>query len=68
MGVMCKHISACWDEDVWNEAKNLELNPAKEVVNKIKNLKNVKLTEIFARVPGLKETYSLAPPSREEIR
>lgn len=64
---MHEHISACWGGDVWNEAKNLELNPAKDVINKIKNLKNVKLTKIFARVPGSKETYSLAPPSCEEI-
>lgn len=67
-GVMREHISGYWGEDVWNEAKNLELDPAKDVINKIKNLKNVKLTEIFARVPGSKETYSLAPLSHEEIR
>lgn len=67
-GVMRDHIPVCWGEDVWNEAKNLDLDPAKDVVKKFKTLKNVKLTEMFSRVPGSKETYSLAPPSREEIR
>jgi hypothetical protein len=67
-GVMRDHIPQCWGEDVWLEAKNLELDPAKEVVKKFKTMKNVKLTEMFARVPGSKETFSLSPPSREEIR
>jgi hypothetical protein len=67
-GVMRNHIPQCWGEDVWLEAKNLELDPAKEVVKKFKTMKNVKLTEMFARVPGSKETFSLSPPSREEIR
>ena len=67
-GVMRDHIRVCWGEDVWNEAKDLDLDPAKDVVKKFKTLKNVKLTEMFSRVPGSKETYSLIPPSREEIR
>jgi hypothetical protein len=67
-GVMRDHIPHCWGEDVWNEAKDLNLDPAKNIVKNFKTMKNVKLTEMFARVPGSKETYSLAPPSREEIR
>ena len=67
-GVMRDHIPVCWSEDVWIEAKNLELDPAKDVVKKFKTMKNVKLTEMFARIPGSKEKYSLSPPSREEIR
>ena len=67
-GVMCDHIARCWSEDLWNEAKNLQLEPAKEVIKNCNTLKNVKLTEIFARVPGLKETFSLKPPSWEEIQ
>ena len=67
-GVMRDHIPHCWGEDVWNEAKDLDLDPAKNVVKNFKTMKNVKLKEMFARVPGSKETYSLAPPSREEIR
>lgn len=67
-GVMRDHIPGCWGEDVWNEAKNLNLDPAKDVVKKFKTMKNVKLTEMFARVSGSKESFSLAPPSREEIR
>jgi len=65
---MRDHVRLCWGEDVWKEAKDLELDPAKEVVRKFKTMKNVKLTEMFARVPGSKETYSISPPSREEIR
>ena len=65
---MREHVAACWGEDVWNEAKNLDLDPAKDVVKKFKTMKNVKLTEMFARAPGSKETYSLSPPSREAIR
>jgi hypothetical protein len=64
---MRDHVSGCWGEDIWNEAKNLDLGPAKEVVKKFKTLKNIKLTENFARVPGSKETFSIKPPSREEI-
>jgi len=64
---MCDHIPVCWGKDVWNEAKNLELDPAKDVVKKFKTMKNIKLTEMFARIPGSKETYSLTPPSCEEI-
>jgi hypothetical protein len=67
-GVMRDHISGCWGKDLWNEAKNLELESAREVIKNCKTLKNVKLTEIFARVPGSKETFSLKPPSQEEIR
>jgi len=67
-GVMCDHIARCWSEDLWNEAKNLQLEPAKEVIKNCNTSKNVKLTEIFARVPGLKETFSLKPPSWEEIQ
>jgi len=67
-GAMREHVAACWGEDVWNEAKNLDLDPAKDVVKKFKTMKNVKLTEMFARAPGSKETYSLSPPSREAIR
>jgi hypothetical protein len=67
-GVMRDHVGVCWGEDVWNEAKSLELESAKEVVKNFKTLKNVKLTEIFARIPGSKETFSLKPPSREEIQ
>ena len=65
---MCDHIPLCWGEDIWNEAKNLDLDPAKDVIKKFKGMKNVQLTEMFARVPGSKETYSTTPPSREEIR
>jgi len=65
--MMRDHIPQCWGEDVWNEAKNLELDRAKDVVGKFKKMKNVKLTEMLARVPGSKETYSLSPPSREQI-
>jgi len=65
---MRDHILVCWGEDVWNEAKNLDLDPAKHVVKKFKTLKNVKLTKMFSRVPGSKETYSLRPPSCEEIQ
>jgi len=31
-------------------------------------MKNVKLTEMLSRLPGSKETFSLLPPSHEEIR
>ena len=67
-GVMRDHIPQCWSEDVWLQAKDLELDPAKDVIRKFKTMKNVKLTKMFARVPGSKETYSLTPPSCEEIR
>ena len=67
-GVMREHVPVCWGEDIWNEAKNLDLDPAKDVISKFKGMKNVKLTEMFTRVPGSKETFSLSPPSREEIR
>lgn len=67
-GVMRDHVPQCWGEDVWNEAKDLQLDPVKDIVKKFKTMKNVKLTKMFARVPGSKETYSLTPPSREEIR
>lgn len=66
--MMRDHIPQCWGENVWNEAKILELDRAKDVVGKFKKMKNVKLTEMLARVPGSKETYSLSPPSREQIR
>ena len=66
-GVMRDHIPGCWGEDVWNEAKNLNLDPAKDVVKKFKTMKNVKLTKMFVRVSGSKESFSLAPASREEI-
>jgi hypothetical protein len=65
---MRDHISQCWGEDIWNNAKGLELEPAKEIVRKSMVMKNVKLTEMLARLPGSKETFSLLPPSREEIR
>jgi len=65
--MMRDHIPQCWGEDVWNEAKNLELDRAKHVVGKFKKMKNVKLTEMLARIPGSKETYSLSPPSHEQI-
>src|SRR5258705_5152355 len=67
-GVMHDHIARCWSEDLWNETKNLELEPAKEVIKNCKILKNVKLTEIFVRIPGSKEIFSLKPSSQEEIR
>jgi len=66
--MMREHVPQCWGEDVWLQAKDLELDPAKDVVRKFKTTRNAKLTEMFARVPGSKETYSLSPPSREEIR
>jgi hypothetical protein len=65
---MRDHIPVCWGEEVWNEAKTMELDPAKDVVKKFKTMKNVKLTEMFARIPGSKETYLLSPPSHEEIQ
>jgi hypothetical protein len=64
---MHEHVAACWIEDVWNEAKNLDLDPVKDVVKKFKTMKNVKLPEMFAQAPGSNETYSLSPPSREAI-
>ena len=66
-GVMHDHIPLCWDKDIWNEAKNLDLDPAKDVIKKFKYMKNVKLTEMFVCVPGSKETYSTTPPLCEEI-
>ena len=65
---MHEHVAACWGEDVWNEAKSLDLDPAKDIVKRFKTMKNVRLTEMFAWAPGSKETYSLTPPSREAIR
>ena len=65
---MCEHVPVCWGKDIWNEAKNLDLDPAKDVISKFKGMKNVKLTKMFTRVPGSKETFSLSPPSREEIQ
>ena len=67
-GAMREHVAACWGEDVWNEAKSLDLDPAKDIVKRFKTMKNVRLTEMFARAPGSKETYSLTPPSHEAIR
>jgi hypothetical protein len=64
---MCDHIPQCWGEDIWNNAKDLELDPAKEIIRKSRVMKNVKLTEMLGRLPGSKETFSLSPPSREEI-
>jgi hypothetical protein len=65
---MREHVPVCWGEDIWNEVKNLDLDPAKDVITKFKGMKNVKLTEMFTRVPGSKETFSLTPPLCEEIR
>lgn len=31
-GAMRDHIPQCWDEDVWNNAKDLKLDPAKELI------------------------------------
>ena len=67
-GAMHEHVAACWGEDVWNEAKNFDLAPAKDVIKKFKTMKNVKLTEMFAWTPSSKETYSLSPLSREAIQ
>jgi len=67
-GMMRDHIPQCWGEDVWNEPKDLELNRAKDVVRKFKKMRNVKLTEMLARIPGSKEMYSISPPSCEEIQ
>ncbi len=67
-GAMRDHIPQCWGEDVWNNAKDLELDPAKELIRKSRVMKNVKLTEMLGRLPGSKETFSLSPPSREEIQ
>jgi hypothetical protein len=67
-GAMRDHIPQCWGEDIWNNAKDLELDPAKEIIRKSRTMKNIKLTEMLARLPGSKETFSLSPPSREEIR
>ncbi len=66
-GAMREHVAACWGKDVWNEAKSLDLDPAKDVVKNFKTMKNVRLTEMFAQAPGSKETFSLSPPSREAI-
>lgn len=65
---MRDHIPQCWGEEIWNNAKDLELDPAKEIIHKSRTMKNVKLTEMLARLPGSKETFLLSPPSREEIR
>jgi hypothetical protein len=67
-GAMRDHVPQCWGEDIWNNAKDLKLDPAKEIIRKSRTMKNVKLTEMLARLPGSKETFSLSPPSREEIR
>ena len=67
-GAMRDHIPQCWGEDIWNNAKDLELDPAKDIIRKSRTMKNIKLTEMLARLPGSKETFSLSPPSREEIR
>jgi hypothetical protein len=67
-GAMRDHIPQCWGEDIWNNAKDLELEPAKEIIRKSRTMKNVKLTEMLGRLPGSKETFSLSPPSREETR
>ena len=66
-GAMCDHVPQCWGEDIWNNAKDLELDPAKEIIRKSRTMKNIKLTEMLARLPSSKETFSLSPPSREEI-
>ena len=66
-GAMCNHVPQCWGEDIWNNAKDLKLDPAKEIIQKSRTMKNIKLTEMLARLPGSKETFSLSPPSHEEI-
>jgi len=65
---MRNHIPQCWGAEIWNNAKDLELDPAKEIIRKSRTMKNVKLTKMLARLPESKETFSLSPPSREEIR
>lgn len=67
-GAMWDHVPWCWGEDIWNKAKDLKLGPAKEIIGKAKVMKNVQLTEMFARAPNSKETFSLRPPTREQIR
>lgn len=66
-GAMRKHIPQCWGEETWYQAKDLELDPAREIIQKSRTMKNIKLTEMMARLPGSKETFSLSPPSCEEI-
>ncbi len=65
---MRDHVPQCWGEDIWNNAKDLKLDPAKEIIQKSRTMKNIKLTEMLARLPGSKETFSLSLPSCEEIR
>jgi len=65
---MCDHIPQCWSEDIWNNTKDLELDPAKELIRKSRVMKNVKLTEMLSRLLGFKETFSLLPPSCKEIQ
>jgi hypothetical protein len=66
--MMCDHVPQCWGKDsMWNEAKDLELDRAKDIIRKFKKMKNVKLTDMLA-IPGSKEMYSLSPPSHEEIQ
>ena len=48
--------------------EQLELDPAKEIIRKSRTMKNVKLTEMLARLPGSKETFLLSLPSHKEIR
>jgi len=59
--MMWEHIPQCWGEDVWLQAKDLELDPAKDVVRKFKMMRNAKLTKMFARfLVQRKPTLSLA--------
>ena len=40
---MCDHILQYWSEEIWNNTKDLELDPAKEIIQKSRTMKNVKL-------------------------
>jgi hypothetical protein len=59
---MRDHILQCWGEDIWNNAKDLKLEPAKEIIRKSRTMKNIKLTEMLTRLPSLKGTFSLSLP------
>jgi hypothetical protein len=61
-GTRPNHNHKPQDEDKWNNTKDLELDPAKEIIQKSRVMKNVKLTEMLGRLPGSKETFPLSPP------
>lgn len=67
-GALTDHISNCWGDEIWSHTKGMKAKAAKEIVEKCKKNKNAKLTDMFSRVPGSKETFSLAPPSWESVR